>query len=76
MYTKFHMWLIFSFKIIEKVYVILDRPSYKDYCKFGFNSVTRYVYLVNFDLFRAVLKLGHWKVNPEFDSNLVLPYFF
>ena len=28
MYTKFHMWLIFSFKIIEKVYVILDHPSY------------------------------------------------
>ena len=35
MYTKFHVWLIFSFKIIEKVYVILDRPSYKWNCKFG-----------------------------------------
>ena len=28
MYTKFHMWLIFSLKVIVKVYVILDRPSY------------------------------------------------
>ena len=28
MYTKFYVWLIFSFKIIEKVYVILDSPSY------------------------------------------------
>ena len=28
MYSKFHVWLIFSLKIIEKVYVILDLPSY------------------------------------------------
>ena len=25
-------------------------------------------------LFRAVLKFGHWKVNPEIDSNSVPPY--
>ena len=36
MYTKFHVWLIFSFEIIEKVYVILDRPSY----------IYRYLYVV------------------------------
>ena len=28
MSAKFHIWLVFSFKNIEKVYVILDRPSY------------------------------------------------
>ena len=26
MHIKFHVWLIYSFKIIEKVYVILDSP--------------------------------------------------
>ena len=28
MYTKFNVWSIISLKVIEKVYVILDRPSY------------------------------------------------
>ena len=45
---------------------------------FGFNFVTRYVGLIIFltyiYLFRALLKFGHWKVNPEIDSNSVPPY--
>ena len=44
------------------------------------NSIllTRYVCFVSsftyFHLFRAVLKLGHWKVNAKINSKSVPPY--
>ena len=42
---------------------------YEDYCECDFKFVTRYVCLVNLTYF----VLGHWKVNPEIDSNSVPP---
>ena len=52
----------------------------EDFCQLKFHFVNKvcvfsfFFFFFLFYLFRAVLKLGHWKVNAEIDSKSVPPY--